>query len=204
MPPTIFTPSVHAVLRKRREIKLIPEIGHFALILALCAALIQATLPLWGAQKGDLNSMALARPAAYTQFLFLAVAFICLSISFVNDDFSVLYVASNSNTALPIQYKLSAVWGAHEGSLLLWALILGGWTAAVATFSRSLPRATVARVLAVMGMISIGFLSFMLFTSDPFQRLIPAATEGRDLNPLLQDPGLIIHPPMLYMGYVGF
>ena len=183
---------------------MIPEIGHFALILALCAALIQATLPLWGAQKGDLNSMALARPAAYTQFLFLTVAFVCLTISFLNDDFSVLYVASNSNTALPTQYKISAVWGAHEGSLLLWALILGAWTSAVATFSRSLPRATVARVLAVMGMISIGFLSFMLFTSDPFQRLIPAATEGRDLNPLLQDPGLIIHPPMLYMGYVGF
>ena len=120
---------------------MIPEIGHFALILALCAALIQATLPLWGAQKGDLNSMALARPAAYTQFLFLTVAFVCLTISFLNDDFSVLYVASNSNTALPTQYKISAVWGAHEGSLLLWALILGAWTSAVATFSRSLPRA---------------------------------------------------------------
>ena len=183
---------------------MIPEIGQFALILAFCTALFQAVLPLRGAQHSNLNFMATARPAAYTQLLFLAIAFVCLSISFVQNDFSVKYVASNSNSALPLAYRLSAVWGAHEGSLLLWGLILGGWTAAVALLSRSLPIAMVARVLSVMGLISVGFLSFLIFTSDPFERLIPAAVDGRDLNPLLQDPGLIFHPPLLYMGYVGF
>jgi len=182
----------------------IPEIGQFALILAFCTALFQGTLPLLGAQRGNLNFMATARPAAYAQFLFLVIAFACLSASFVQNDFSVKYVASNSNSALPLAYRLSAVWGAHEGSLLLWGLILGGWTGAVALLSRSLPLAMVSRVLAVMGLISVGFLSFLIFTSDPFERLIPAAVDGRDLNPLLQDPGLIFHPPLLYMGYVGF
>ena len=183
---------------------MIPEIGQFSLILAFCVALFQAIVPLLGAQRGNLNFMATARPAAFAQLLFLAIAFACLAVSFAQNDFSVKYVASNSNSALPLAYRLSAVWGAHEGSLLLWGLILGGWTAAVAALSRTLPLAMVARVLAVMGLISAGFLSFLIFTSNPFERLIPAAMDGRDLNPLLQDPGLIFHPPLLYMGYVGF
>ena len=144
------------------------------------------------------------RTAATGQFLFLLVSFVCLAYCFVVNDFSVLYVANNSNTSLPLHYRISAVWGAHEGSLLLWVLALAGWGYAVALFSRSLPLDVIARVLSVMGMISIGFLLFTLATSNPFDRLFPAAIEGRDLNPLLQDPGLVIHPPMLYMGYVGF
>ncbi|KPK39229.1 MAG: hypothetical protein AMJ69_06270 [Gammaproteobacteria bacterium SG8_47] len=183
---------------------MIPELGHFALVLALCLALIQAVVPLVGAARGIPSWMAVGRPAAIGQFVFLAVSFAALTHAFVVNDFSVLYVASNSNSLLPLVYRISAVWGAHEGSLLLWGLILAGWTAAVAVFSRSLPHATVARVLAVMGMVSIGFLLFILLTSNPFERLVPPAVDGRDLNPLLQDPGLIIHPPMLYMGYVGF
>ncbi|MBI5039853.1 MAG: cytochrome c biogenesis protein CcsA, partial [Gammaproteobacteria bacterium] len=179
---------------------MIPELGHFALILALCLALVQGILPLIGAQRGNLSLMALARPAAQGQFVFLAMAFLCLAYSFVVNDFSVLYVASNSNSALPLEYRVAAVWGAHEGSLLLWACILSVWTLAVTVFSRSLPQAMVARVIAVMGLISVGFLLFMLATSNPFDRLFPAALEGRDLNPLLQDPGLVFHPPMLYMG----
>ncbi len=183
---------------------MIPELGHFALILALCLALVQSILPLVGAWRRVPAWMAVARPAAAGQFVFLAIAFGALVQSFVVNDFSVLYVASNSNSALPLPYRISATWGAHEGSLLLWSLILGGWTVAVAAFSRSLPQAMVARVLGVMGLISIGFLLFILFTSNPFERLLPPAVDGRDLNPLLQDPGLIVHPPMLYMGYVGF
>ncbi|UCH52411.1 MAG: cytochrome c biogenesis protein CcsA, partial [Pseudomonadota bacterium] len=183
---------------------MVPEIGHFALILALCLAFVQASVPLAGAMRGLPNLMTVARPAAVGQFLFLLVAFACLTYAFLVSDFSVTYVANNSNSKLPAAYRFSAVWGAHEGSLLLWALVLGAWTTAVALFSRSLPLATVARVLSVMGMISIGFLLFMLLTSNPFERLVPAAAEGRDLNPLLQDFGLIVHPPMLYMGYVGF
>jgi len=183
---------------------MIPEIGHFALILALSLALLQGVLPLIGAQKGVTGWIALARPAALGQFLFVAIAFGCLAQAFVVSDFSVLYVASNSNTHLPLVYKVAAVWGGHEGSLLLWALMLAGWTAAVALFSRSLPEEMVARTIAVMGLISVGFLLFMLLTSNPFDRLLPVPVEGRDLNPLLQDPGLAIHPPMLYMGYVGF
>ncbi len=183
---------------------MIPELGHFAMILALCIALVQGTLPLIGAQTGNLTLMSLARSATLGQFVFITIAFLCLTYSFIVNDFSVLYVASHSNTALPLEFRISAVWGAHEGSLLLWAFILSAWTLAVAIFSRSLPQAMVARVLAVMGLISVGFLLFMLATSNPFDRLFPAALEGRDLNPLLQDPGLIFHPPMLYMGYVGF
>jgi len=183
---------------------MIPELGHFALILALCIALIQATVPLIGAARGLPQWMAVARPAAFGQCAFLLLAFALLTYSFVVSDFSVLYVANNSNVKLPLAYRISAVWGAHEGSLLLWATILSIWAAAVAIFSRSLPQAMVARVLSVMALISIGFLLFMLITSNPFQRLVPAATQGRDLNPLLQDPGLVMHPPMLYMGYVGF
>ncbi|VXC34264.1 heme lyase, CcmF subunit [Pseudomonas sp. 8Z] len=184
---------------------MIPELGHLALILALCLAAVQATLPLIGAWRGDHQWMSLAQPAAWGQFVFLLFSFVCLTYAFMVDDFSVAYVASNSNTALPWYYKFSAVWGAHEGSLLLWALILGGWTFAVAIFSRHLPEEMLARVLAVMGMISVGFLLFLIITSNPFERLLPnVPVDGRDLNPLLQDFGLIVHPPMLYMGYVGF
>jgi len=184
---------------------IIPELGHLAMILALCLALVQATLPLIGAWRGDRQWMSLAVPAAWGQFAFLLFAFLCLSWSFMSDDFSVAYVASNSNSALPWYYKFSAVWGAHEGSLLLWALILAGWTFAVSVFSRQLPEVMLARVLAVMGMISVGFLLFLIATSNPFDRLLPdMPQDGRDLNPLLQDIGLIAHPPMLYMGYVGF
>ncbi|UCJ15170.1 heme lyase CcmF/NrfE family subunit [Pseudomonas sp. MM211] len=184
---------------------MIPELGHLAMILALCLALVQSTLPLIGAWRGDRQWMSLAQPAAWGQFAFLVFSFACLTYSFMADDFSVAYVAQNSNTALPWYYKFSAVWGAHEGSLLLWALILGGWTFAVAIFSRQLPEEMLARVLGVMGIISVGFLLFLIITSNPFTRLLPnVPSDGRDLNPLLQDFGLIIHPPMLYMGYVGF
>ena len=183
---------------------LIPEIGHFALWLALGVALMLGVLPMAGAANGRSDWMGLARPGAYALFALVAVAFACLVASFVRHDFSVLYVASNSNTALPLQYRIAGVWGGHEGSLLLWVQMLALWTVAVAAFSRHLPEAVVARILAVMGLVSVGFLLFMLFTSNPFDRLFPAPLDGRDLNPLLQDPGMVIHPPMLYMGYVGF
>jgi cytochrome c-type biogenesis protein CcmF len=183
---------------------MIPELGQFALILALMVASVQFLVPLVGAHRGIVAWMALARPAAHGQCLFLVLAFAALTASFVNLDFSVVYVANNSNTALPLPYRIAAVWGAHEGSLLLWSLVLSLWMVAVANFSRGLPLAFVARVLAVMGAINIGFLLFMLLTSNPFLRHFPVPEEGRDLNPLLQDPGLVIHPPMLYMGYVGF
>lgn len=183
---------------------MVPEIGHFALILALLLALAQGTLPLIGAARQNATWIALARPVAQAQFIFVAIAFCCLAYSFITSDFSVLNVATNSHSQLPPNYKLAATWGSHEGSLLLWCLMLGLWTVAVTLFSRHLPQEMVARVLSVMGIISVGFLLFMLFTSNPFKRLIPAAAEGRDLNPLLQDPGMVIHPPMLYMGYVGF
>ncbi|BFN29030.1 cytochrome c-type biogenesis protein CcmF [Pseudomonas sp. SCT] len=184
---------------------MIPELGHLAMILALCLAVVQATLPLIGAWRGDRQWMGLAQPAAWGQFAFLGFSFACLTYAFMVDDFSVAYVAHNSNSALPWYYKFSAVWGAHEGSLLLWAFILAGWTFAVAVFSRQLPEDMLARVLGVMGLISIGFLLFLIVTSNPFERLLPQVPmDGRDLNPLLQDFGLIVHPPMLYMGYVGF
>ena len=183
---------------------MIPEIGHFALIIALTLALVQGTLPIIGAAKGIPGFVAVARPAAQGQFVFVAIAFGCLAWSFVNSDFSVQYVASNSNSMLPLQYRFAAVWGGHEGSLLLWVQMLTLWMLAVTVFSRRLPEEVVARILGVMGLVSVGFLLFMLATSDPFDRLLPAAAEGRDLNPLLQDPGMVFHPPMLYMGYVGF
>ncbi|WP_411728225.1 heme lyase CcmF/NrfE family subunit [Methyloglobulus sp.] len=183
---------------------MIPEIGHFSLILALCMAFILGLVPIVGATRSISGWIAVARPAAFAQLLFVAIAYGCLTYSFLTHDFSVKYAAMNSNTALPVLYLVSGVWGAHEGSLLLWALVLSCWTGLVARFSRAIPAATVARVLGVMGMISIGFLLFLLLTSNPFERLFPAPAEGRDLNPLLQDPGLAIHPPMLYMGYVGF
>ncbi|WP_341501665.1 heme lyase CcmF/NrfE family subunit [Gallaecimonas sp. GXIMD4217] len=184
---------------------MVPELGLFALILALVLAALLAVYPLWGAQRGDGRLMALAKPLAYGQLLFVAAAFGALLWAFAVNDFSVSYVASHSNTKLPLAYRLSATWGAHEGSMLLWVLTLAGWTAAVARFSKALPAPALARVLAVMGMISVGFLLFILFTSNPFERGLPYyPVDGRDLNPLLQDPGLIIHPPLLYMGYVGF
>ncbi|MFC3609566.1 heme lyase CcmF/NrfE family subunit [Stutzerimonas tarimensis] len=184
---------------------MIPELGHLAMILALCLAVVQGTLPLVGAWRGDRQWMGLAQPAAWGQFAFLIISFACLTYAFMVDDFSVAYVANNSNSALPWYYKFSAVWGAHEGSLLLWAMILAGWTFAVAVLSRQLPEEMLARVLGIMGLISIGFLLFLIVTSNPFERLLPQPpADGRDLNPLLQDFGLIVHPPMLYMGYVGF
>ncbi len=183
---------------------MIPEIGQLALLLALAVAFVQGSLPIAGAARGRADWMALARPAAQAQALLVIVAFACLTASFVGNDFSVLYVASNSNSALPLPYRIAGVWGGHEGSLLLWVLMLNLWTLAVATFSRHLPPPVIARILAVMGLVSVGFLLFMLLTSNPFDRLLPAAADGRDLNPLLQDPGMVIHPPMLYMGYVGF
>jgi cytochrome c-type biogenesis protein CcmF len=183
---------------------MLAELGHFSLILALFVALTQAVLPLAGAAWNNRAWMAVARPAAQVHFVLIAVSFYCLAASFVNNDFSVLYVANQSNSQLPLAYRIAAVWGGHEGSLLLWSLMLAGWTLTVSLFSRQLPQAMVARVLGVLALISVGFLLFILLTSNPFERLIPAAADGRDLNPLLQDPGLIIHPPMLYMGYVGF
>jgi cytochrome c-type biogenesis protein CcmF len=181
-----------------------PELGQLALSLALAVALIQAIFPLAGAAKGDLAWMSLARPAAQAQALLVAFAFGCLTWSFVTNDFSVSYVAMNSNSALPLHYRIAGVWGGHEGSFLLWCLILGVWMVAVSFFSAHLPEEMVARVLGVMGLLGAGFLAFMLFTSNPFERLFPAPADGRDLNPLLQDPGMVLHPPMLYMGYVGF
>ncbi len=183
---------------------MIAELGHFSLILALFVVTAQALLPLAGAARNNRSWMALAHPAAQLHFALIAIAFACLAASFVKNDFSVLYVANQSNSQLPLEYRIAAIWGGHEGSLLLWSLMLAGWTIAVSLFSRQLPQAMVARVLGVLGLVSIGFLLFILLTSNPFERLLPAAPDGRDLNPLLQDPGLIIHPPMLYMGYVGF
>ncbi|MCL6619742.1 MAG: heme lyase CcmF/NrfE family subunit [Thermomonas hydrothermalis] len=183
---------------------MLPELGQFALILALLVAALQAVLPLVGAWRRLPALMAVARPAAYMQLMLVGLAFAVLTHAFVTNDFSVRYVAENSNRLLPLIYRYTAVWGAHEGSLLLWALVLAIWTAAVARFSTALPLPVVARVLGVMGLVALGFLAFLLFTSNPFERLLPAAPDGRDLNPLLQDPGLIIHPPMLYAGYVGF
>jgi len=182
----------------------IPEIGLFALILALLIAVLQAMIPIAGATRNHSSWIAVARPAAFAQLLFVAISYGCLTAAFLSHDFSVAYVAQNSNSRLPLIYLISGVWGAHEGSLLLWALTLALWTAAVAWFSKSVPDRMVARVLGVMGIVSVGFLLFILFTSNPFERQFPPPMDGRDLNPLLQDPGLAIHPPMLYMGYVGF
>ncbi len=183
---------------------MIPEIGHFALILGFCIAVIQGIVPLAGASLGISRWVAVAKPAALAQFLFVGFSYACLTLSFLQHDFSVLYVATNSNTELPLLYLISGVWGAHEGSLLLWALILSLWTGAVALFSPSVPHIMRARVLGVLGLVSVGFLLFIILTSNPFERLLPAVAEGRDLNPLLQDIGLAIHPPLLYIGYVGF
>jgi cytochrome c-type biogenesis protein CcmF len=183
---------------------MIPELGHFALITAFVVALSAGVLPLLGAARGDEGWIALAKPAAWALNLSLLTAFACLTMAFVQNDFSVLYVARHSNTQLPLPYRVAAVWGGHEGSLLLWVVMLGLWTLAVAAFSKALLEAMAARVIAVLGLILAGLMLFVLATSNPFERLLPGAAEGRDLNPLLQDPGLIVHPPMLYMGYVGF
>ena len=182
-----------------------PELGEYALILALCLSILLTTVPLIGASRGNVLWMGFARPLSKGMFLFTLISFLCLGWAFLNNDFSVAYVANNSNSALPWYFRLSAVWGGHEGSLLLWVLILSAWTLAVSIKSRDLPPDIIARVLAVMGLISVGFYLFILFTSSPFERYLPGfPQEGADLNPLLQDFGLIVHPPMLYMGYVGF
>lgn len=183
---------------------MIVELGHYALILALLVALLQGILPLVGAATRNWHWQSLARPAAIMQFLLVSLAFAALAYAFQENDFSVRYVADHSNTRLPAMYRFAAVWGGHEGSLLLWLELLAVWTVSVAIFSRQMPLAMVARVIAVLGLISTGFLLFVLTTSNPFERLFPVPMEGKDLNPLLQDPGLVIHPPMLYMGYVGF
>src|SRR6184192_926312 len=183
---------------------MLPEIGQFALIVALMLALVQASLPLIGAAKGVPQLVALAKPTAQAQFIFVLIAISILAYSFITNDFSVLNVATNSNSQLPLQYRLAATWGSHEGSLLLWTFMLTIWMVAVTLFSNHLPSEMIARVLSVMAMISTGFLLFMLLTSNPFERLFPIPPDGRDLNPLLQDPAMVAHPPMLYMGYVGF
>jgi cytochrome c-type biogenesis protein CcmF len=183
---------------------MVAEIGHFALILALVVALLQATVPLIGAQRQDREAMAFGSYAAITQFLFIATAFGCLVHAFVTSDFSVLVVANNSHTLKPMLYKVAGVWGNHEGSMLLWVLILAVFGAAVAAAGANLPETLKANTLAVQGMISLGFLTFILFTSNPFARLDPAPADGNGLNPILQDPGLAFHPPFLYLGYVGF
>ena len=184
---------------------MIAEYGHIALIVALCLSVAQAIVPMAGSFAGYRTWMRLGHSLALGQLVFVAISFACLTAAFVQDDFSLQYVANNSNTLLPTQFKVSAVWGAHEGSLLLWALILAVWSAAVATFSGHLPLVLSSRVLSILGAISVGFGLFILLTSNPFARILPfSPTEGGDLNPLLQDFGLIVHPPMLYMGYVGF
>lgn len=182
---------------------MIPEFGQFSLALSLTLAILQFILPLWGSLTYTSNWIIAARYLAWGQFLFLILAFSCLTWSFIINDFSVRYVAQNANSSLPMMYKISAVWGAHEGSILLWVLFLSAWSAAIATFSRNLSLLNIARMLSVLSFVIVGFLLFILFTSNPFERLFPIPKEGRDLNPLLQDPGLALHPPMLYMGYVG-
>jgi cytochrome c-type biogenesis protein CcmF len=182
---------------------MLAELGHFTLWLALGTALVLGTLPMLGAQKGRRDWMAVAAPASGVLFGLTAVAFVCLALSFVAFDFSVLYVAQHSNRALPLAYRVAATWGGHEGSMLLWLLMQAGWTLAVSRFGAALPEPVRARTLAVMGWLSVGFLLFVLATSNPFDRLLPMPADGRDLNPLLQDPGMVFHPPMLYMGYVG-
>ena len=182
---------------------MVGELGNFCLALALCVAIAQCVVPILGAAKQQSNWMAFARPSTYVQWGLIVIAYLCLSYAFINHDYSIAYVANNSNNAQPLMYRISAVWGAHEGSLLLWILMLASWSALVARFSAGITEDMVARVLGVLGFVSVGFISFTLFTSNPFARLSPVPIDGRELNPLLQDPGLVIHPPMLYMGYVG-
>ena len=183
---------------------MIPELGHFALVLALLVALLQSVLPLWGAARREARLMAFASSAAWLQLFLVATAFAALTQAYLVSDFSVANVVANSHSAKPLLYKLAGVWGNHEGSLLLWVLILALFGAAVAAFGGGLPQSLKARVLAVQGMIALGFLAFLVLASNPFERVEPAPLDGRDLNPLLQDPGLAFHPPLLYLGYVGF
>jgi cytochrome c-type biogenesis protein CcmF len=183
---------------------MIPEIGHFLLWLALGVALLMGVMPLVGAHKGRADWMAVGQGASLLLFVLVLGSFLCLTMSFVQHDFSVKYVAGHSNSQLPLMLRIAAVWGGHEGSMLLWLLMQSGWALAVATFSQRLPRPALARILAVLGWLTVGFLLFTLITSNPFERLLQPPADGRDLNPLLQDPGMIFHPPMLYMGYVGF
>ncbi|WP_299074191.1 heme lyase CcmF/NrfE family subunit [uncultured Paraglaciecola sp.] len=184
---------------------MLAELGHLSLVLALMMGILLAIYPMWGAYKNHAKLMAMAKPLAIGMFIFTAFAYGCLTHGFITDDFSLTYVANTSNSTLPIYYKITAVWGGHEGSFLLWVLIFSIWTVAVALFSRAIPPQMVARVLSILGMVGIGFYLFMLLTSNPFERLLPFfPIDGKDLNPLLQDFGMIIHPPMLYMGYVGF
>ncbi len=183
---------------------MIPELGHLCLFLALGLGLAQAAVCFIGAAQDRADWMVMARPMARVHFVLIATAFFMLMASFVRNDFSVAYVAANSNSALPLQYRVAGVWGGHEGSLLLWVMMLSVWMLAVTQFSKALPLNLVSRILGVMALISVGFLLFMLLTSNPFERLLPPAVDGQDLNPLLQDPGMVAHPPMLYMGYVGF
>ena len=182
---------------------MIPELGHFALWLAVGVTLVLGVVPMVGAQRGRADLMAVARPATNVLLGLVGLAALCLIASFVRNDFSVLNVASHSNSALPLMYRVAASWGSHEGSLMLWLLMQAGWAWAVSHFSRNLPPAVLARILAVMGLLTLSFLFFVLLTSNPFERLYPVPMDGRDLNPQLQDPGMIFHPPMLYMGYVG-
>jgi cytochrome c-type biogenesis protein CcmF len=183
---------------------MLPELGHFALILALLLALLQAFFGIAGPALGRERWSRAVTSALAGQAVMVATAVACLVHAFVNNDFSVLYVAENSNSALPLFYRVSALWGAHEGSLLLWIFLLAAWSVAVAIRSAGLPPNFAARVLGVLGLVSFGFLLFTLATSNPFMRLDPPAPDGRDLNPILQDPGLAVHPPILYTGYVGF
>jgi cytochrome c-type biogenesis protein CcmF len=184
---------------------MLAELGNLALVMALLMSLLLAIYPMWGAHKDNPQLMAMAKPLAIGMFIFTLFAYACLTQAFLNDDFTVAYVANTSNSTLPIYYKVTAVWGGHEGSFLLWVMIFSIWTVAVALFSKAIPVKMVARVLAILGAVACGFYLFMLLTSNPFDRLLPFfPIDGRDLNPLLQDFGMIIHPPMLYMGYVGF
>ncbi len=183
---------------------MLPELGHFALILGLATAVLLAIVPVLGSVTGQVSWMRVARPAAHLHLAFLGLAYLCLTWAFISHDFSVLYVANTSNTSLPLMYRISGVWGGHEGSILFWCFIHAVWTSAVALFGGRIPQVLLSRVLAILGGISIGFLLFVLLTSNPFERLLPMPVDGASLNPLLQDPGMAIHPPMLYMGYVGF
>jgi len=183
---------------------MLAELGNFCLVLALCVSIAQSIVPLAGTYYNRQSWMRFGRAAANTQWLLVLASYSILTYAFYLNDFSIAYVAHTSNLEQPLMYRLSGVWGGHEGSLLLWIFMLSSWTALVSRFSRGIPRDMVARVLAVLGMINIGFISFTLFTSNPFDRLFPTPLNGQELNPLLQDPGFLIHPPMLYMGYVGF
>ncbi|MBX9593064.1 MAG: cytochrome c biogenesis protein CcsA, partial [Roseomonas sp.] len=183
---------------------MIPELGHFALILAAMLAITQSILPLWGAQRGDARLMGSAAPLAVAGFVAITISFAALIWAYVTNDMTVVNVVANSHSAKPMLFKITGVWGNHEGSLILWVMVLAGCSAAVAAFGATLPSALQARVQAVLGMILLGFLAFIIFTSNPFERIWPPPPDGQGLNPLLQDIGLAIHPPLLYVGYVGY